>query len=466
MTNAVTPSRKAERSPRRGGDKVPLGDRPFVTRRGRLPDPRPETAGLRLPAHPAADRTTAPDRPRASLSAEQPRTPGPGAVLAARSTLGSAVRLSVPAEPTGGDSAAPAAPGLAAGRERASPPTWGGELRADWLASEGGRASGVPRLGSLFGCCRHIMATRGAEAARGGGSSGGSSAAAGRSRRRSRSGEEGAATAPSGSPEVKAARRRAREEGGPPPRRLVAPRSPPAPSPCGLRAPQPAGPGARRRGRPRPPAPLSGACIGRAGLRSASPATGRVPAAAVARSEHASAPPPPRSRARLAGARGGAPSPAHTTPPPPAPRPVSRGARAVPASRARRAPGGGGTWWGRAAGGGGGAWCLRAGRGPAPASGGLGGLCRPLRRGPAGRPPVLLARRRRAVPVLLPALGARRCEARPAGGEAVPASLPAERWGRGGSLSLPSEIGKNGLSCLLLSSTETAGKEPVRWCPR
>ncbi|XP_040975479.1 gamma-taxilin isoform X2 [Aquila chrysaetos chrysaetos] len=67
-----------------------------------------------------------------------------------------------------------------------------------------GRASGVPGFGSLFGCCRHIMATRGAEAARGGGSSSGGSAA-GRSRRQSQSqggGEAAAAAAPSGSPEL------------------------------------------------------------------------------------------------------------------------------------------------------------------------------------------------------------------------------------------------------------------------
>ncbi|XP_025945399.1 gamma-taxilin isoform X2 [Apteryx rowi] len=61
-----------------------------------------------------------------------------------------------------------------------------------------GRASGVPRFGSLFGCCRHIMATRGAEAARGGGSS--SAAAAGQSRRQS--GEEAAAVVPCSSPEL------------------------------------------------------------------------------------------------------------------------------------------------------------------------------------------------------------------------------------------------------------------------
>lgn len=76
----------------------------------------------------------------------------------------------------------------------------------------GGKGAGVrdsfrcARPGSLFGCCRHIMATRGAEAARGGGSGGGG--AAGRSRRHSqgRGGEEAVAGA-SGSPEVRAARR-------------------------------------------------------------------------------------------------------------------------------------------------------------------------------------------------------------------------------------------------------------------
>lgn len=126
----------------------------------------------------------------------------------ARSTPGSAVRSLRGAPSLPGDRAA-LGPG-GAGRARTSHV----RRRAARRLAAGGKGAGVresfrcARPGSLFGCCRHIMATRGAEAARGGGSSGGGGGAAGRNRRHSqgRGGEEAVAGA-SGSPEVRAARR-------------------------------------------------------------------------------------------------------------------------------------------------------------------------------------------------------------------------------------------------------------------
>lgn len=120
----------------------------------------------------------------------------------------------------------------AAGRARASHV---GRRAARRLAAAGREAGPrgalpVPRARHLFGCCRHIMATRG-----GGG-------AAGPTRRSPNlsgggGGDEAAAAAPSGSPEVRRRRGRARPGGRelhlPRPAGSAAPRSPPAPSPRG-----------------------------------------------------------------------------------------------------------------------------------------------------------------------------------------------------------------------------------------
>lgn len=301
------------------------------------------------------------------------------------------------------------------------------------------------RFGSLFGCCRHIMATRGAEAARGGGSGGGSSSsnsAAGRSRRPSQSGEEeeeaAAATVsaapPSGSPEVRAARSRARREGAPSPR-----------------LPRPHAASAFRRRRP-------ARVLGQAGPLPLPPASlwgaGQVPLCF-----------PPRGWTRTCGcSRGcvswaGGESLVITFPrgsrgcfPPLVQTPEGR---ALP--RARGGP------------------LAAAARGRGPAK----GMRRGTRSGwPRGAPPggpgfVCLPLPGPAEGPRPSSVGRLRCRCEPCGGGArrawvalPPSSAVGGAGAATGVFSLPFEISKNGLFSLFPFSTETTLKATVSWCPR